>query len=554
MRKTTLILALMLIVATITLGNVQNASATSTTVTTKKDAYVDEAHPSTNYGSNVYLEVCPETANQLISFVEFDVSPYQCITVTHATLKLYAHDTSEAVSDRTYRIQAVTGAWTEGGVTWNNQPSVGSDYVEKLCPNSTDGLGWWSVDVTSLYTSGLVIGFRIMDSGGSSTAFTNFVSYDNGTSTYYPRLEVTYTYSYTYTFNAPKYENDTSYGSLNATANYGTKTSTTFTVPSSGATIYFNNKPLFYAWQTSASNYRILYAQNDTTFTFYVPESTYYVYEFSLRDYMGVVNSSSMLECYRVIGDELQLTERLSITNRASALTLTLNIGSTYYLIMNMTGYEYHFGWFLAGSSTSNTLTMYGYDFPSQIVLAYQYIRAYAWRTDNNTVILLSYENTEADTNLVEFYVTYTNGTTAHYDNSTADTVTFTWNGADTMTDYVVYMNSNSTKLGTITYKQVMVHLIDVSSPFDLSSLGTFPNNMPATKVVPALIIIFVAAAFSTLTVPLGLVMAVFAAAIERYMGWYAITPYGMNADIEFLFIIGSLAILYALYHAARRG
>lgn len=64
--------------------------------------------------------------------------------ITSATLSLYVH----VPSGQTVRIHQVTGAWTEGGVTWNNfggafDAAVAGSFV-------ADSLGYHTVDLTAL--------------------------------------------------------------------------------------------------------------------------------------------------------------------------------------------------------------------------------------------------------------------------------------------------------------------------------------------------------------------------------------------------------------------
>ena len=142
-----------------------------------------------------------------------------------------------------------------------------------------------------------------------------------------------------------------------------------------------------------------------------------------------------------------------------------------------------------------------------------------------------------------------TNGTTAYYDSSTAQSVQFVWNNAENYTDYIVYLNINRTS-GFLTWKKSLPHVIAVENPFDFSIFGTFP--IPATTVFPIAVIITVFALFSTLTVGVGLLMGVLTAGLLRYLGWFTLTG-NYNNDVLILSIAGSLAVIYALVEGGKK-
>ena len=118
------------------------AHATDATVT--GDAYVNSAHPSTNYGnlSNLYV------GNGGTALIQFDLSSQPAGTtasqIGKATLKLYVNRiaTSGAVS-----VQPVTGAWSEATVTYATIPALGSA-VSTFTPTASQQ--FVVVDITAL--------------------------------------------------------------------------------------------------------------------------------------------------------------------------------------------------------------------------------------------------------------------------------------------------------------------------------------------------------------------------------------------------------------------
>lgn len=112
-----------------------------------KDSYVSEVAPDTNYGTSVSLSVGRVTipsAGRHDALVAFNISslPADAIILT-ATLELY--QTSGSGFD--IKAQALTGAWSETVVTWNNQPTFTTqdEVVEGSAVN-----GWRQWDLTPI--------------------------------------------------------------------------------------------------------------------------------------------------------------------------------------------------------------------------------------------------------------------------------------------------------------------------------------------------------------------------------------------------------------------
>ena len=119
-------------------------AAHATDATVAGDAYVNSAHPSTNYGglSNLYV------GNGGTALIQFDLSSLPAGTtasqIGKATLKLYVNRiaTSGAVS-----VQPVTGAWSESTVTYATIPALGSA-VSTFTPTASQQ--FVVVDITAL--------------------------------------------------------------------------------------------------------------------------------------------------------------------------------------------------------------------------------------------------------------------------------------------------------------------------------------------------------------------------------------------------------------------
>lgn len=141
------------------------------------DAYVKEAKPTNNYGSEEFLrQRDPSSDNETISYLKFNVSVSG--TITSAKLKIKA---AEAITDSTVYEVADT-SWSESTVIYNTKPSVGSS-IDTITSISSGQL--CEFDVTDYVTANGTYSFAFNTSEDSAR---DFYSKD---SAYPPVLTVT---------------------------------------------------------------------------------------------------------------------------------------------------------------------------------------------------------------------------------------------------------------------------------------------------------------------------------------------------------------------------
>jgi hypothetical protein len=198
---------LMLASATSLTVNPRNASAFRTCIltgyptssTAVADTWVDENAKSANKKTGAYVQVTSRSAQNKRAFLRFDLTKCapllaSSVTVKRATLRLFLSQSPGAA--RTYNIQRVvtpcpesaTTCWTEGALTWNNQPSVSGTVTSSLSLTSSSALQYYGWDVTTdaaAFVSGTAgnYGWRIADSleGNATAVDTQFKSKDAGT-------------------------------------------------------------------------------------------------------------------------------------------------------------------------------------------------------------------------------------------------------------------------------------------------------------------------------------------------------------------------------------
>ncbi|MHC4195948.1 MAG: CBM96 family carbohydrate-binding protein, partial [Planctomycetota bacterium] len=142
------------------------------------DAYVNHNSPDTNYGSDTYMAVRSDaTGKARNTFLKFTVSGVSG-TVSSATLKMYSQNVTQSVTAK-----AVSNtSWTEGAITWNNQPTIGSTLDTK----SPSASSWVEFDVSNSVTGNGTYSFCLQGSTDTGQSF------DSSEGTNNPVLEVVY--------------------------------------------------------------------------------------------------------------------------------------------------------------------------------------------------------------------------------------------------------------------------------------------------------------------------------------------------------------------------
>ncbi|WP_020519219.1 CBM96 family carbohydrate-binding protein [Catelliglobosispora koreensis] len=124
---------------------------TTATRTADYDAWITRSWANTNFGKDTINKVRSKLNADARTLVHFGLPalPAGC-KVTSAKLRMYE---GTAVTGRTLRVTQVTSAWTETGVTWNNQPPTTG-----TAATASAKAGWveWTVttQVAGLYTTG----------------------------------------------------------------------------------------------------------------------------------------------------------------------------------------------------------------------------------------------------------------------------------------------------------------------------------------------------------------------------------------------------------------
>jgi hypothetical protein len=147
------------------------------TVTPNADAWIVQGSAGSNNGSDSVLKLRSKGQDAYRAVVDFPLptAPAGCV-VQSATLRLYAES---ARNGRTLQALRLTGSWSEGGITWANQPSTTG-----AAATTSSGSGWrqWSVtgQVIAMYAPGAEHGFLIRDANEGNDHEQTFSSKEKG--------------------------------------------------------------------------------------------------------------------------------------------------------------------------------------------------------------------------------------------------------------------------------------------------------------------------------------------------------------------------------------
>ena len=191
-------------------------TATPTTTTVVADTTARQASATSTFGTVTNLTVSSASGANQRTYVRFDLSTCNpaipaSATVRKATLRLYL--TAVPAACRTIDLFAAAAAWTEAGLTWNNQPfgaTINNPASGSASGSFTVGTpaGCTNQAAAAYVTGGTVTsdvaswvagtttnnGWMLRDDveGSATTRSTTFASKNLGTIAQAPQLVVTY--------------------------------------------------------------------------------------------------------------------------------------------------------------------------------------------------------------------------------------------------------------------------------------------------------------------------------------------------------------------------
>src|SRR5262245_9278575 len=127
----------------------------TTTLNPTADAYVNQATPTTNYGSALVLNA--GATPTMRSYLKFTIPQLNPGTLT-ATLRVYANTSSSAG----FSVSSAGNGWQEPNINWNRQPSRGAITASS---GAVSAGTWVAINVTSLVARNATRSFALTGIG-----------------------------------------------------------------------------------------------------------------------------------------------------------------------------------------------------------------------------------------------------------------------------------------------------------------------------------------------------------------------------------------------------
>lgn len=351
----------------------------------------------------------------------------------------------------------------------------------------------------------------------------------------------------------PSYEENTDY-----TVKVSLTWNTTYTITNkeeTGCRINFDTPPTegdefmnWYVYRSSvgiSKNREYWLSETEYITSIYVFDDDLTDYTFIFLDLAGALDDYPYVESQYYINGTLRTVDKRKV-DVEKKIQMSLVNGRKYNLIIK-DGSSYTFGDLLMTSTTTIQLTLKGIGFPKETLFTYKFVRIYGTRAFGSSGtgnISITYQDVLEQTTSVKIEIDKRDGTNVYTDTKTDDSFVQYWLNAKNDTDYTVVCTITHERYGTYEWKQYFPRTFS-TNPWGLDFLGT---SLPfATSIIlPSLLILFVAGAFSQINAQLGAFLAVVTAIILTYMGW-------INISAGYLITAFSLVILMALVYAKRR-
>lgn len=212
--RMTIIIALMLIIYSVTIGAFYSAALTTVTLYPSKDSYAWESVPNANNGKSDNFEITSYQNHNMRGWIEFNTSriPSDALIISaKLRLRLWQKTTNNPPygdsTGRIYGVYRVTQPWGEMTVTWAHQPEY-TDLHESTSSVPTEQGGWfgpivwmdWGItDIVADWQGVPNYGLVVRDTQENATILysTQFFTHDQVPNEgYFPRLFVTYTHPF----------------------------------------------------------------------------------------------------------------------------------------------------------------------------------------------------------------------------------------------------------------------------------------------------------------------------------------------------------------------
>jgi len=372
-------------------------------------------------------------------------------------------------------------------------------------------------------TAGTIDAAKYVSAGCDFSAPTHegrYLYYANGAWSAYNTLDaIFYVYGspidHGYTFTGTYYENGTrAWGDAVTVTTTGTEYTDEFLVNGT-STQYYTPEPETFYWDIGGGYSRYIFSYGSENFTVTIPESTFYVYQFTVKDHTGKTGlGDCYLEAYRAINGTETLVERMKIYI-GNPVPLNLVYGRTYHLqVLFADGSRYDWGYFMAGGVDEINLILKAVTFTDQAQILFNHIHVEATRTA--TVVTVNYLDDLNHTTWANTTIRIRNGAVVLEAPRTNSSYTVNWGGADADTGYTVTVAGEHTDYGAWGRSFILDPDETFPDPPSLAGIyGGVDSNFIAWVITMISLLTF-SVAFRAR----GLVATMFIASMLNYLEW----------------------------------
>lgn len=269
-------------------------------------------------------------------------------------------------------------------------------------------------------------------------------------------------------------------------------------------------------------------------------------YAINFLDYTGILETYPFVQAQKLVNGTYYTVEKEQV-DAQNTVNMKLINGYTYRIILGNAETTFVYGDLSMNAITGIQLTLKGADFPKESLLQYPYVTFYSYRTFETPrgTILFMYNDTKLQTISLTETITDDQGNIVYTTTLAANSTVITWPNAVNQTIYYLTVTVEHGLYGDITYKQTFANQAgDNSALFSFSFLGDWAFN--TAYIIPALIILLVAACFSVLNAEVGAILSTIAGIVLAWIGWLPIPVGALVSAFAF-------SILMALVYNKRR-
>jgi len=251
--------------------------------------------------------------------------------------------------------------------------------------------------------------------------------------------------------------------------------------------------PLYFSFELPSGSTREYWVSpSETQATIYVFDETLTSYTIQFLDLSGALNDYPFIEIKRYINGSLMMVEKRKVDTEDKIMASLVN--GDKYVIEIKDGASYTFGDVLFTSDTTVTLILKGIEFPQNIILAYRYVRIYAYRHNNLSSISVTFEETQSLECDVDIDIQFENGTSVSvtYPYTYNDVTDFnhTWTSAEYNITYVVKTVITHPTYGEMPYNTILARSFSgVDWTIPLGNIPSVDGAFLTSSIIPLVLI-----------------------------------------------------------------